>query len=280
MKKQFLFLLVPVAVLLASCATATFSEFPGVGRVKQYDFYSYDVPSAFDGFRIAFASDFHYGSRFKRKELASAVRALRSMHADILLLGGDYLGRRGENPDTLFSALAGVYTPYGTFAVMGNHDYGVCYPEVAEAMRKARVRLMEHSSYKLLKEGQHIILSGVRNPFDLQKNGHSPSQHFAADDFVLLLTHTPDYAEDADVSNANLVMAGHTHGGQVSLFKRYTPVRHSRYGNRFLTGWKENSKGTPVIITNGLGTSRMDVRLFTPSEVVLVVLHRVEKRAE
>lgn len=280
MKKQFLFLLVPVAVLLASCATATFSEFPGVGRVKQYDFYSYDVPSAFDGFRIAFASDFHYGSRFKRKELASAVRALRSMHADILLLGGDYLGRRGENPDTLFSALAGVYTPYGTFAVMGNHDYGVCYPEVAEAMRKARVRLMEHSSYKLLKEGQHIILSGVRNPFDLQKNGHSPSQHFAADDFVLLLTHTPDYAEDADVSNANLVLAGHTHGGQVSLFKRYTPVRHSRYGNRFLTGWKENSKGTPVIITNGLGTSRMDVRLFTPSEVVLVVLHRVEKRAE
>lgn len=280
MKKQFLFLLVSVAVLLASCATATFSEFPGVGRVKQYDFYSYDVPSAFDGFRIAFASDFHYGSRFKRKELASVVRALRSMHADILLLGGDYLGRRGENPDTLFSALAGVYTPYGTFAVMGNHDYGACYPEVAEAMRKARVRLMEHSSYRLLKEGQHIILSGVRNPFDLQKNGHSPSQYFAADDFVLLLTHTPDYAEDADVSNANLVLAGHTHGGQVSLFKRYTPVRHSRYGNRFLTGWKENSKGTPVIITNGLGTSRMDVRLFTPSEVVLVVLHRVEKRAE
>lgn len=280
MKKQFLFLLVPVAVLLASCATATFSEFPGVGRVKQYDFYSYDVPPAFDGFRIAFAADFHYGSRFKRKELASAARALRSMHADVLLLGGDYLGRRGENPDTLFSALAGVYTPYGTFAVMGNHDYGACYPEVAEAMRKARVRLMEHSSYRLLKEGQHIILSGVRNPFDLQKNGHSPSQHFAADDFVLLLTHTPDYAEDADVSNANLVLAGHTHGGQVSLFKRYTPVRHSRYGNRFLTGWKENSKGTPVIITNGLGTSRMDVRLFTPSEVVLVVLHRVEKRAE
>lgn len=280
MKKQFLFLLVPVAVLLASCATATFSEFPGVGRVKQYDFYSYDVPPAFDGFRIAFASDFHYGSRFKRKELASAVRALRSMHADVLLLGGDYLGRRGEDPDTLFSALAGVYTPYGTFAVMGNHDYGACYSEVAEAMRKARVRLMEHSSYKLLKEDQHIILSGVRNPFDLQKNGHSPSQHFTADDFVLLLTHTPDYAEDANVSNANLVLAGHTHGGQVSLFKRYTPVRHSRYGNRFLTGWKENSMGTPVIVTNGLGTSRMDVRLFTPSEVVLVVLHRVEKRVE
>ena len=75
MKKQFLFLLLAV-IFLSSCATATLSEFPGVGRVKQYDFYSYDIPPAFDGFRIGFASDFHYESRFKRSELNSAVRAL------------------------------------------------------------------------------------------------------------------------------------------------------------------------------------------------------------
>ena len=54
MKKQFLFLLLAV-ILLSSCATATLSEFPGVGRVKQYDFYSYDIPPAFDGFRIGFS---------------------------------------------------------------------------------------------------------------------------------------------------------------------------------------------------------------------------------
>lgn len=273
------FLLLAV-ILLSSCATATLSEFPGVGRVKQYDFYSYDIPPAFDGFRIGFASDFHYESRFKRSELNSAVRALKSMHADVLLLGGDYRGKKGGNLDTLFTALSRVYTPYGTFAVMGNHDYGYCYSEVVEAMQKNHVRLMEHKSYKLMKDGQYIIVSGVRNPFDLKKNGDSPSQHFPADDFIILLTHTPDYAEDTDVSNANLVLAGHTHGGQVSLFKKYSPVKHSIYGNRFLTGWKENSKGTPIIITNGLGTSRVDVRLFTPSEVVLVVLHRVEKQKE
>ena len=241
---------------------------------------SYDIPPAFDGFRIGFASDFHYESRFKRSELNSAVRALKSMHADVLLLGGDYRGKKGGNLDTLFTALSRVYTPYGTFAVMGNHDYGYCYSEVVEAMQKNHVRLMEHKSYKLMKDGQYIIVSGVRNPFDLKKNGDSPSQHFPADDFIILLTHTPDYAEDTDVSNANLVLAGHTHGGQVSLFKKYSPVKHSIYGNRFLTGWKENSKGTPIIITNGLGTSRVDVRLFTPSEVVLVVLHRVEKQKE
>ncbi len=77
-----------------------------------------------------------------------------------------------------------------------------------------------------MKDGQYIIVSGVRNPFDLKKNGDSPSQHFPADDFIILLTHTPDYAEDTDVSNANLVLAAY-HGGQVSLFKKYSPVKHS-----------------------------------------------------
>lgn len=270
--------LVGAAVLLASCATASFSEYPGVGRIKQYDFYSYDVPASFDGFRIGFASDFHYESRFTRKRLDNAVRALKSMHADVLLLGGDYRGKKGGDLDTLFSALSRVFTPYGTFGVLGNHDYAYCYPQVVEAMGKNNVRLMEHKSFKLIKGDEHIIVCGVRNPFDLQKNGDSPSQRFPADEFVVLVTHTPDYAEDVDVSNANLVLAGHTHGGQVSLFKKYTPAKgFSKYGTRFMTGWKENSKGTPVVVTNGLGTSRADVRLFTPSEVVLVILHRVEK---
>lgn len=146
-----------------------FVRVSGVGRVKQYDFYSYDIPPAFDGFRIGFASDFHYESRFKRSELNSAVRALKSMHADVLLLGGDYRGKKGGNLDTLFTALSRVYTPYGTFAVMGNHDYGYCYSEVVEAMQKNHVRLMEHKSYKLMKDGQYIIVSGVRNPFDLKR---------------------------------------------------------------------------------------------------------------
>ena len=57
MKKPVLYLLL-AAVLFTSCATASLSKYRGVGRIKQYDFYSYDVPSAFDGFRIGFASDF------------------------------------------------------------------------------------------------------------------------------------------------------------------------------------------------------------------------------
>ena len=74
---------------------------------------SYDVPSAFDGFRIGFASDFHYESRFTRKRLDNAIRALQSLNADVLLLGGDYGSPKGGDMDTLFTALGKVLTPYG-----------------------------------------------------------------------------------------------------------------------------------------------------------------------
>ena len=63
-----LFLLLLTAVL-TSCATASFSHYKGVGRIKRYDFYSSQLPASFEGFRMAFATDFHYESRFSRRRL-------------------------------------------------------------------------------------------------------------------------------------------------------------------------------------------------------------------
>ena len=145
---------------------------------------------------------------------------------------------------------------------------------VREAMQYTGVHLLEHRVDTLRKGDAYILLCGIRNPFDLKTNGVSPTLKLNPEDFVLMLTHTPDYVEDVDVSNTDLALAGHTHGGQVSLFKKWTPAHFSKYGNRFLTGLRHNSRGIPVIITNGLGTSRRDIRLFTPSEVVLIVLHK------
>lgn len=260
--------------LLSSCATASFSKYKGVGRIRQYDIYNNQIPESFNGFRIAFATDFHYESRFTAKRLPNLVRALQSVDADVLVLGGDYRGREGGNVEELFKALQQISTPYGTYAVMGNHERGEADSLARKAMKDCGVKLLEHRVDTLWRGNQFIEICGIRNPFDLKRNGVSPTLTLKPEDFVVMVTHTPDYVEDVDVSNTDLALAGHTHGGQVSLFKRWTPAGNfSKYGNRFLTGLKHNSQGIPVIISNGLGTSRKDVRLFTPSEVVLIVLH-------
>lgn len=270
--KSIPILIITACLTLTSCATASFSKYKGVGRIKRYEIYSEQVPNSFNGFRIAFASDFHYESRFDAKRLHGAIRALQAADADVLLLGGDYRGREGGDMEELFSALAQVKTRFGTYAVMGNHERGESDTLVRRAMAHTGVRLLEHKTDTLWKGNEYILICGIRNPFDLKRNGVSPTLALRAEDFVVMLVHTPDYVEDTDVSNTDLALAGHTHGGQVSLFRRWSPAHFSKYGNRFLTGLKHNSQGIPLIITNGLGTSRKDIRLFTPSEVVVVEL--------
>ncbi len=271
MKKKLFLPLMTAILTLSSCASL--SRYPGVGRIRQYTICSNDLPAAFDGFRIGFASDFHYASKYKERHLLNTVRAMQAQSPDVLLLGGDY--QEGcEYVAPLFAALAGVNPPYGTYAVLGNNDYERCTDEIRKAMQLHGIRLLEHTLDTLRREGAQIILCGTADPFDLKRNGHSPTAGLKEEDFVILLTHTPDYAEDADISHTDLALAGHTHGGQVTLFGWIVPQTGSKYGKRFLTGLNYNSLGIPIITTNGLGTSRIKLRTGARSEIVIITLRR------
>ena len=202
---------------ITSSSVDVSSVYTGVDRVVKYDFTHRDVPEAFEGFRIAFISDLHYKSLLKEKGLNDLVRLLIAQKADVLLMGGDY--QEGcEYVEPLFSALARVKTPMGTYGVMGNNDYERCHDDIVNTMKHYGMHPLEHEVDTLRKDGQQIIIAGVRNPFDLGRNGVSPTLALSPKDFVILLVHTPDYIEDVSVVNTDLALAGHTHGGQVRVF--------------------------------------------------------------
>nr|WP_320036552.1 metallophosphoesterase [uncultured Bacteroides sp.] len=270
--KHLLFCLLICEIFLVSCSTTKNLSRRGAQHVNKYDFYHKDIPEAFDGFRIAFISDLHYKSALQEKGLIQLVRQLQTINPDLMLMGGDY--QEGcQYVTELFDRLAEVQPKYGIAGVMGNNDYERCHEEIVAEMRKHGMRVLEHTCDTIIKDRQQIIIAGVRNPFDLKHNGISPSLTLKPEDFVILLTHTPDYVEDVDVSNTDLALAGHTHGGQVTLMGLYAPVVPSHYGRRFLKGEKKSSAGIPVIITNGIGTSSKKLRMFAPSEIVVIELH-------
>jgi len=251
------------------------ATYSGIDRVVEYDFTHRDVPEAFEGFRIAFISDLHYKSLLKEKGLNNLVDLLIAQKPDVLLMGGDY--QEGcEYVEPLFAALARVKTPMGTFGVMGNNDYERCHDEIIRTMKHYGMRPLEHEVDTLRKDGQQIILAGVRNPFDLKQNGVSPTLALSPNDFVILLVHTPDYVEDVSVANTDIALAGHTHGGQGRVFG-YAPIQNSHYGTRFLTGLAYNSTKMPLIVTNGIGTSQMPVRIGAPAEIIMITLHRLKE---
>lgn len=256
-----------VTTLFSSCATFTKT---GVGRVKHYAIESDRLPYAFDGLEIAFISDIHYPSKFTRKRLGRVVRTLQKKQPDILLLGGDYV-TSDAYIDELFDSLASVKPFYGIYAVMGNHELRRS-AAVVKAMKQRDICLLSDETIGLKSDDSIIFLSGIANSFAVDSSTISPTDAVADSAFTILLSHTPDYAEDTD-ARADLVLSGHTHGGQVSLFGIITPVKNTHYGTRFLRGLNYTDAGVPVITTNGVGTSRRKLRFCVPSEIVIITLH-------
>ena len=274
--------LVLTAALLTSC---TSMRYAGVSRLRDYDIGSTTLPEVFDGYRIAFASDFHLESKFKERQLRGTVKALQTLAPDVLLLGGDY--QEGcEYVVPLFDELAKATPPDGIYAVMGNNDYERCTQLIRSTMNYHGITLLEDSTATLRRGADSIVVWGAnayagRYPTSPKRNSPEPeirTQNSEIKDhtpFVILLTHTPDYVERPEAAIADLTLAGHTHGGQVTLFGLYAPITASQYDMRYRSGLKRSSHGTPIIISNGLGTSRHPIRLFAPTDIVIVTLHRI-----
>lgn len=273
-------------LLLASCTSIRYT---GVSRIRDYNITSPQLPEAFDGYRIAFASDFHLESKFKEPQLRGTMKALKDLAPDVLMLGGDY--QEGcEYVGPLFDELVKATPPDGIYAVLGNNDYERCTQLIRETMRANGIQLLEDSTASIHRGADSIIVWGAnayagryatapqRNSVDNKNryqdtgDGNILLEIKNPSPFVILLTHTPDYIEEPEANIADLALAGHTHGGQVTLFGLYAPVTASMYGMRYRTGLKHNHQGTPIIISNGLGTSRRPIRMFAPTDIVIVTL--------
>lgn len=264
-------ILAAAMLLISSCASLSPN---GVGRIKRYTFAEECVPEEFDGWKFAFISDLHYPSLFTPKRLGKLVRKLQKETPNALLLGGDYV-TDSDSIDALFNSLSAVKTSLGTYAVLGNHDRRN-EQQIRRAMSENGIELLDGvTRYMIFDDGGELNVAGVYDSFANDTLFAQYMERIDDSEFVILLSHNPDFIERHSI-DADLAFAGHTHGGQVSLFGLYTPVKNTRYGRRFLRGRNKATNGTTVITTNGVGTSRRKVRFCVPSEIVIVTLKKEE----
>lgn len=268
LKKYIVILFALVA--FSSCASLSPN---GVGRLKHYEICSEQLPESFEGYSIAFMSDIHYPSKFTRKNLARIVRRLRSESPDVLLLGGDYVTSDSYISE-LFDSISSVKTGDGIYAVLGNHERRN-KDLIAQAMQSHGVTLLKDQVVEITRGIDTVYIVGIYDSFKYDSLMVQPAESVPDSAFTILLCHTPDYAERSNTT-ADLTLSGHTHGGQVSLFGLYAPVKNTIYGNRFLKGLNETSSGSMIITTTGVGTSRRKVRFCVPSELVFVTLCRAK----
>ena len=252
-------------------------------NLKEYTVSSAKLPEAFDGLRIAYASDIHYGALLDEARVRDLAERLNALDPDILLLGGDY-GEDTSNALAFWKLVPELRAKLAVCAVLGNHDRaeGPAEPFIA-AMQERGVTPLVNSVLTLSRDGQTLALCST-DDFNHGTPDFAGVAAQAADaDFVLYAPHSPDALPQAfDVSLPpffDMAVCGHTHGGQIAIFG-IAPHTASRYGfffgNRFNSGMK-TEQGVPVIISNGVGTSWLSIRFGAPAQYHLITLRSLRK---
>lgn len=233
-----------------------------------------DLPPELEGFTILHLSDIHQ-RRFGREQ-SRLLAAISGREYHIIALTGDLL-RHPRPPDTgpTEELLAGLNGP--VFFVPGNHDY----PElvlVRETLERRGVHVLENSNYELAHKGGALTVAGVHDPrwASLSPGGlYRPDLEAALPrdgSFTLLLAHSPAIMEAAVRHQVPLVLAGHTHGGQIKLPLLGAPTTGSgRPFDRFVQGLY-CEKGTSIYINRGLGNTTLPLRFLSRPEVVFIRL--------
>ena len=223
--------------------------------------------------RIALISDIHVaGPDMPPERLARTVEQINALEPDIVAIAGDMvstkaLATRIYTPEEIVTPLAGLTPRLATVIVPGNHDHWYDMPGFREQYRKHGMVLLENSAAKV----GPLVLGGLDD--DYTGRADLPATLAAMEKLKgarLVLSHSPDpFPELPD--DITLMLAGHTHCGQVAWPWHGAPATSSRYGNRFVCGRIDEGEKT-VVVGPGLGTSVLPFRLFTRPTIWVIEL--------
>ncbi|MGC9517750.1 MAG: metallophosphoesterase [Methanomicrobiales archaeon] len=244
---------------------------PYLVETKEVVIESDQIPPEFDGKKIVYLADIHAGPFYSTERIDNLVKQVNKMNPDLILMGGDYVDREDIYIDPVFDSLENLNAPLGVYGVLGNND-----PQYFTLKRfnESPITYIGNKGEWIEINGSKIRICGVgdyNNGYQYPKTALGDAKK---EDFVIFLTHNPDYFPEIDQSMVDLVLTGHTHGGQVTLFGLWAPIPRSDYGQKYLTGVKKYNN-TTLIISNGLGTVILPVRFFARPQIIVVKLKRI-----
>ena len=226
------------------------------------------LTQSLDGYTIAFITDTH---DLPEEDLLKAVEKLNGYHPELLLLGGDFHSKYLTDERSM-EILSTVMASDGIYGVEGNHDN---YKTLFSAMKQYEITPLSNNGIKI-RNG--LFICGTDDLWNRYPDITKAASDAGQDDFVLLVAHNPDVTMIQDTNTVDLVLSGHTHGGQATFLGLWAPALSLRnsitdYGQRFLSGWTKSRDGVDVLVSNGTGTFSDVPRIFARPQVILLTLH-------
>lgn len=240
------------------------------------------LPLSLSGLRIVQLSDIHHGPWIPIEHVRTIVATANELAPDLILLTGDYVHRSAAYITPVVNELARLRATVGIVGVLGNHDWWEDGPFTQREFARIGIplidntrrfitpdrRLVEHATEGLCLAGVGDLYTDVQR-YDEALGGVPPDMP------RLLLSHNPDVVEDPRLRmlghRVDLMLSGHTHGGQIYIPGLGTPVVPSEFGQKYARGLVQGP-ACPVFISRGLGHTVLPVRIGVRPEMAVIEL--------
>jgi predicted MPP superfamily phosphohydrolase len=255
-----------------------------------------DLPPSLEGLRLVQLTDVHHGPWIPLSHVRDVVAAANALEPDLILLTGDYVHRSPAYIDPVVDALAALHAKVGVLGVLGNHDWWESGPATRRAFARAGIPLIDNArrvvtpDRKLTADeggdggaaadtvaGAGLCVAGVGDYYEDEQRYDAALGGLPPDMPRLLLSHNPDVAEDrafrAAGHRVDLMLSGHTHGGQIYVPGLGTPIVPSRYGQKYARGLVQGP-ACPVFVCRGVGHTVLPVRVGVAPEIAVIELSR------
>jgi predicted MPP superfamily phosphohydrolase len=228
------------------------------------------LPKAFEGFRVAQLSDLHISPFMPADEIRRCVMIANGLQPDLVVLTGDYLAWDPAAQGEVVQALAGLHAPYGVFGCLGNH-------EVITQTEESITRLFAAQGIHILRQERAPIRLGSDTLNLIGIDDSQPDfkgvEHLVMPDTVnILLCHFPDFDRAVELG-IDLMLVGHTHGGQLSLEFLHRGLCLSRLETPYVSGWYERAS-VQLYVNRGIGTTALPIRFGARPEITVFELVR------
>jgi len=249
-----------------------------------------------EGLTIAQLSDLHWGPFVGHADLRRAVDLALSLQADLIVLTGDFVNRSAHYESSWSDELSRLQAPLGVYAVLGNHDVWMDADAVASDLERVGVTVLRDARQALHLNGARLWLLGIEdrgvtcgllggrfNDFQAAQEevGRTLSGLLAGlpnSGPRLLLLHNPDFVQLLPEERLDLILCGHTHGGQILLPFMGAPLAPLCLGRAYMAGLIRRGSAW-VYVNRGIGVGWVPLRLNCPPEVTLLRLTRGKDHA-
>ena len=241
-----------------------------------------NLPTAFQGFRIAQLSDIHIGPFMTGEQIRKFAAIANALKPDLIVLTGDFVTFDAGTERPVVEALSGLHAPFGVYGCLGNHDtWAGVEDSITSLFAAARFRILRGARAPISVGGDWFNLIGV----DFQSRhrfGSSPAvprllgnieSLIARGQVNILLSHNPDTFDRAAALGIDLSMAGHTHGGQAALEFISPEIAPTRLVTPYVAGLFQKPGGQ-LYVNRGIGTIGMPIRIGAPPEITVYRLER------